>query len=183
MRSVDPNWPIPSSAAASAVMVGNRGRDTRPEVALRSLLHRRGLRFRKSLTIRLGGRRWTQPDVAFPRERLVVYVDGCFWHKCPVHGVMPRANVDYWAPKLERNVARDRDTDRRLAALGWTVIRAWEHDAPEVIAQRVVECLENATAPSAGKRSRPCLKPPAPRWTPPSSWHQQPPDGAASAVR
>src|SRR3954447_14965887 len=111
-------------------------RPTKPEVAARSALHRRGLRFRKSLKIKIG-ERWTQPDLAFPRTRVAVFIDGCFWHRCPEHGNSPRANSDYWTPKLDRNVARDRDTDRRLAALGWTVIRAWEHESPESVADRV----------------------------------------------
>ena len=118
-------------------MKSNGWRDTSPEMALRSELHRRGLRFRKRYTIRLGDRRWTQPDVVFTRARLVVFVDGCFWHSCPEHGSQPKANSGYWKPKLARNVDRDRDTDGRLAALGWQVLRAWEHEDPEDVADRV----------------------------------------------
>lgn len=55
-------------------------------------------------------------------------VDGCFWHLCPEHGNIPKANHDWWREKLERNVARDRDTDTRLADAGWTVVRVWEHE-------------------------------------------------------
>jgi DNA mismatch endonuclease (patch repair protein) len=125
-------------------MRANRWRDTDPEVAVRSILHRRGHRFRKRHTIRLAGRRWTQPDLVFPRERLAVFIDGCFWHRCPVHGTMPRANSAYWGPKLDRNVARDRDTEVQLASLGWTVLRAWEHEVPTEIADRVVAALSPA---------------------------------------
>src|SRR4051794_21356328 len=110
----DPKWPTPTSAAASTVMRANHGRDTKPEMAVRSLLHRRGMRFRTSQTIRLEGRRWTRPDVVFPRARVAVYVDGCFWHACPEHGTAPRANAGYWSSKLACNVARDSDTTRRL---------------------------------------------------------------------
>lgn len=141
MRPGDPQWPAPTSAATTAVMLGNRWRDTRPEVALRSILHRRGLRFRKRHTIALGERRWTQPDVVFPRERVAVFIDGCFWHRCPLHGTSPRSNAAYWGPKLDRNVARDQDTNDRLAALGWTVLRAWEHEAPAEVADRVYDML------------------------------------------
>jgi DNA mismatch endonuclease, patch repair protein len=115
-------------------------RTTSPEVAVRSALHRRGLRFRKSLRIPIG-ERWTRPDVAFPRARVAVFVDGCFWHRCPLHGRSPRTNSDYWGPKLDRNVARDRETDLTLAELGWTVVRAWEHEPPEAIAARVADTL------------------------------------------
>ena len=111
-------------------MLANRWRDTRPEVAVRSILHRRGRRFRKRFTIRLNDRRWTQPDIVFVRKKLAVFIDGCFWHCCPEHGTAPRTNARYWSEKLQRNVTRDRDTDVRLAALGWTVLRAWEHEPP-----------------------------------------------------
>jgi DNA mismatch endonuclease (patch repair protein) len=113
------------------------------------LLHARGLRFRKRLTIRLEGRRWTQPDVAFPRARVAVFVDGCFWHRCPLHGTTPRANSAYWGPKLDRNVARDHDTERQLLGLGWHVIRAWEHEDPELVANRVEASVRKRSRGSA----------------------------------
>ena len=141
MKATDPEWPQPSSPASSSVMRGNRGRDTSPEMAVRSILHRRGRRFLKGHTIRLGDRRWTQPDAVFTRARVVLFVDGCFWHRCPRHGTSPTANASYWRTKLDRNVARDRDTDLQLAALGWTVVRAWEHDDPVEIADRVDEAV------------------------------------------
>jgi len=122
-------------------MRANRRHDTGPERAVRSILHARGLRFRKRYTIRLGDRRWTQPDAVFTRTRVVLFVDGCFWHRCPEHGTAPTNNALYWRPKLDRNVARDRDTDRRLTALGWLVIRSWEHEQPEAIADRVHEAV------------------------------------------
>ena len=67
----------------------------------------------------------------------MLFVDGCFWHLCPQHGTRPTANAAYWGPKLDRNLARDRDTDAQLAALGWLVVRAWEHEDPNEIADRV----------------------------------------------
>lgn len=141
MERGDPSWPTPTSPAVSSVMRGNGGRDTSPERAVRSLLHRRGLRFRTRLTIRLGRGRWTRPDLAFTRCRVAVYIDGCFWHACPDHGTRPRSNSDYWSPKLARNVARDLDTNAGLAALGWTVVRAWEHDDPTEVADRVTQVV------------------------------------------
>lgn len=114
----------------------NPRRDTAPEIALRSELHRRGLRFRKDLPLRVPGR-VVRPDVAFTRDRLAVFVDGCFWHACPIHGNQPRANTDYWRPKLARNVARDRAVDSALQAAGWRVLRAWEHEPPPSVADRV----------------------------------------------
>lgn len=137
MKRSDPRWPQPSSHAVSAAMRANRKGETAPEAALRSVLHRRGRRFLKNRRIPLGGRKWTQPDLVFPRARVAVFVDGCFWHCCPEHGTTPASNSSYWGPKLARNAARDRETDIRLSAMGWHVVRAWEHDDPVSIAERV----------------------------------------------
>lgn len=114
----------------SEIMRGNRKRDTRPEVDLRSALHRAGLRFRKDFAVRPDEGRVIRVDVAFPRARVAVFVDGCFWHGCPEHQVVPKSNPDYWIPKLRRNVERDREASAILAAAGWTVLRFWEHEDP-----------------------------------------------------
>ena len=108
-------------------MRSNRRTDTKPEVALRSLLHRGGLRFRKDYAIRLPPGRVVHADVAFPRRKLAVFVDGCFWHSCPEHGTVPKSNRAYRVPKLQENVARDRATDAALRSQGWRVLRVWEH--------------------------------------------------------
>lgn len=113
-------------------------------MALRSELHRRGLRFRKDLPIRTLTR-VIRPDVAFTVARLAVFVDGCFWHACPIHGNQPRANTDYWRPKLARNVARDRAVDQALTDAGWQVLRAWEHESPVDVADRVERALTTPT--------------------------------------
>jgi DNA mismatch endonuclease, patch repair protein len=107
-------------------MKGNRSRDTAPEVALRSALHARGLRFRKEYPVPLAERR-VKVDVAFPRKHVAVFVDGCFWHGCPEHGHEPRRNTHYWGPKLSRNRQRDRAVTEELRRAGWTVVRIWEH--------------------------------------------------------
>jgi len=103
-----------------------------PEVALRRELHRRGLRFRLNLGT-LPGR----PDIAFTRARLAVFVDGCFWHRCPEHGVMPRNNREWWQAKLDRNVERDREKDCALTTLGWTPLHVWEHESVQAAADRI----------------------------------------------
>jgi DNA mismatch endonuclease (patch repair protein) len=72
---------------------------------------------------------------------VAVYVDGCYWHSCPVHATVPKANRDWWRAKLEANVARDRDTDERLRAAGWLVLRVWEHEAAPEAANRVEEIV------------------------------------------
>jgi DNA mismatch endonuclease (patch repair protein) len=118
-------------------MKGNRKRDTRPEVALRSALHRAGLRFRCDYPVKVLDRRPVRVDIAFTRSRVAVFVDGCFWHCCPEHSNMPRANRSYWAPKLARNVRRDAETDAALEASGWQTIRVWEHEDPHDAVERV----------------------------------------------
>ena len=116
-------------------MRGNRGRDTRPELALRSELHRRGLRFRTHF--RPVPNLPYLVDVAFPRQRLAVAVDGCIWHGCPEHGMRPRTNAPYWQMKIASNIARDRRTDQALVDAGWAVVRVWEHEPVDEAAARI----------------------------------------------
>lgn len=80
-------------------------------------------------------------DLVFTRRKVTVYVDGCFWHRCPVHGTVPKSNTAWWIAKLDGNVARDRDTDDRLVAAGWRVVRAWEHENPMDVIPRVEDAL------------------------------------------
>jgi DNA mismatch endonuclease (patch repair protein) len=108
-------------------MLGNRRRDSGPELALRRALHRAGYRYRVDLPITVAHRRPIRPDIVFQRARLAVFVDGCFWHGCRDHGTAPRTNNAYWAAKIEVNQSRDRAQTAALQAAGWTVIRVWEH--------------------------------------------------------
>lgn len=116
-------------------MQSNRGRDTKPELAIRSAVHRRGLRFRVDAPPVPSMRRTA--DLVFRPTRVAVFVDGCFWHGCPVHGTRPVANAAWWAAKLDRNAERDAETTKQLEALGWMVLRFWEHDDPEGVADIV----------------------------------------------
>jgi DNA mismatch endonuclease (patch repair protein) len=116
-------------------MVATPRRDTPCELALRSAVHRLGLRFRVDWPLP-GTRR--RADLAFVTAHVAVFVDGCFWHGCPVHATWPKANAAWWRAKLAGNVARDRDTDARLRRAGWRVLRFWEH-ADMVEAARRVE--------------------------------------------
>lgn len=120
---------------------------TRPEARLRSALHRRGLRFRKNYPLRVGGV-LVRPDIVFSRARVAVFVDGCFWHRCPEHGTEPRHNSRYWNAKLNRNVERDYQVTATLSTGGWRVIRVWEHMPAEDAAELVIEALEAATGPA-----------------------------------
>lgn len=107
----------------SEVMSRIRGRDTGPELALRRRLWAMGIRYRVNL-------RWEGicVDIAIPSKKMAVFIDGCFWHGCPAHGVRPKTNVEFWRTKLDGNMARDRSQTETLQAAGWTVIRLWEHE-------------------------------------------------------
>lgn len=126
--------PPASSELVRARMSSTKRRDTKPEVALRSALHKLGLRFRVDRKID-GNRRKT--DVVFSKERVAVYVDGCFWHACPEHGTLPKANCQWWVDKLANNKARDAATNESLSAEGWLVLRFWEHEDPVAAADLV----------------------------------------------
>lgn len=127
-------------------MAKQRRSGTAPEMRLRRDLHRRGLRFRVDYRIDVDGLRRRRTDVAFTRCRVAVFVDGCFWHACPQHATSPKANGAWWAAKLAGNVARDRDTDDRLASAGWTVVRVWEHDPVHEAADRVERVVTAASS-------------------------------------
>lgn len=124
-----------------AIMRANRRRDTAPERALRTALYAAGARYRVDFPVRPCGGRPVRPDVVFLRRRLAVFVDGCFWHGCPIHGTQPATNRDYWSRKIAENRERDARTTRALEADGWTVLRFWEHDDPAIAATRVLSAL------------------------------------------
>src|SRR6185436_7051221 len=128
-----------SSPEARARMQSNKSRDTKPELALRSAVHARGLRYRVSTKPLAGVRRTA--DLVFPRAKVAVFLDGCFWHGCPEHHTVASANAKFWADKVETNQKRDRDTDGRLAEAGWVSIRIWEHEDATDAARRVEEIV------------------------------------------
>jgi len=125
-------------------MLANRGRDTAPELRIRSLVHRFGLRFR--VDARPLPRLRRTADLVFRPVEVAVFVDGCYWHGCPEHFVLPKTNSDFWKEKIGRNIERDRDTDSILRDAGWTVIRIWEHEEPEAAAEEIVELVRRKRA-------------------------------------
>jgi DNA mismatch endonuclease (patch repair protein) len=131
-----------TDAITSARLSKQRRRDTKPELALRRALHAQGLRYFVDRAPLKGLRR--RADVVFPRRKVAVYVDGCFWHSCPLHATFPRNNAQWWKDKLAANVVRDRDTDRQLHDAGWTVVRIWEHEDPEEAARTVVAAVNKS---------------------------------------
>ena len=128
-----------SSDGTRRSMLANRGRDTAPELRIRSLVHRSGLRFR--VDARPLPRLRRTADLVFRPVEVAVFVDGCYWHGCPEHFVQPKTNSDFWKEKIGRNIERDRDTDSILRDAGWTVIRIWEHEEPEAAAAEIVELV------------------------------------------
>jgi DNA mismatch endonuclease (patch repair protein) len=130
-----------SSVIVRQVMQSNRSRDTRPELILRSCLHRRGLRFwvaRRPIA--------TLPrtaDLVFPGARVAVFFNGCFWHACPRHSQIPNLNAGYWRPKIAATAARDAITDRELSQAGWKVIRVWEHETVGSAVERIARVVRS----------------------------------------
>lgn len=112
-------------------------------MAVRRLLFARGLRYRVDFAPGLNKRR--RADIVFTRLRLVVFIDGCFWHGCRLHATMPRTNGEYWGPKLARNVARDMETEAELRVQGWLVVRYWEHEAAVAIANDICRLVDEAS--------------------------------------
>jgi DNA mismatch endonuclease, patch repair protein len=128
-------------------MQSNRPRDTAPERALRSAVHALGLRYRVGTRPVPGLRR--TGDLVFPRARVVVFLDGCFWHGCPDHHTVAKTNADYWSQKAVENRRRDLETDRLLGDAGWVVLRVWEHEAPAEAALRVAVLVRERSAQRA----------------------------------
>lgn len=136
------NWvPRPSSDAVTRRMRATPRRNTVPERKLRIALDAFGLRYQADVAPLTSLRR--KADLVFPDERVAVFVDGCFWHGCPVHGEIPRANEEWWRQKIERNRLRDLETNHTLEQAGWMVIRVWEHSDMEEAALKIIDVLHS----------------------------------------
>lgn len=124
----------------SEQMARIKGSNTKPELLLRSELWKHGLRYRLDAKVPVG-----RPDLVFPRQRIAIFIDGCFWHGCPIHYVRPRSRHDFWARKLGANVERDRRHTLTLESQGWVVLRFWEHevtDALEMAVERIAAAVQ-----------------------------------------
>ena len=127
--------PPPSSDAASVRMRATGRRDSTAEVSVRRAVHRLGLRYLVDERPVPEFRR--HADLVFRRAKVAVFVDGCFWHGCPRHCVWPRANARWWRAKIEQTRSRDADTNAKLRAAGWIVLRFWEHAEASRAADRI----------------------------------------------
>lgn len=132
----------PSSPDSSRRMAKVRQKSTSAEISLRRELYRRGLRYRIDYKVIDKPRRVA--DVAFPGLKIAVFVDGCFWHGCPLHATWPKQNAEFWRQKIEANRLRDADTSARLVADGWTVLRFWGHESPSDAASLVAQTVASA---------------------------------------
>jgi len=126
-----------SKQKRSRIMSAIHSKNTRPEIILRKVLWSKGLKYR----IHYGKE---MIDIAFPAERLAIFVDGCFWHGCPVHSHLPESNKEYWLPKLKKNIERDAAKSEQLKIEGWHVMRIWEHELSDtgVILRKIQNALE-----------------------------------------
>jgi DNA mismatch endonuclease (patch repair protein) len=128
-----------SSPAARNVMLGNRSKNTLPEIRLRRELHSLGFRFRIHAKPLADLNR--RADIVFRPARVAVFVHGCFWHACPHHFRAPKSNVNYWSTKIEVNTSRDSDTETRLRSAGWLPITVWEHEDSAKAARRIARAV------------------------------------------
>jgi len=115
-------------------MTNIRSKDTKIELKVRSALHKKGFRFRKNVKDLPG-----KPDIVLPKLKTIIFIDSCFWHKCPYHYKQPKSNIKYWKPKIERNVKRAKEVNKQLRNDGWNVIRIWEHS----IKKNFDKCIES----------------------------------------
>jgi DNA mismatch endonuclease (patch repair protein) len=152
--------PTPSSDIVRTRMSQQKTRDTQPELAVRRLLHAAGLRYRIHRRPLPSLRR--EADIVFTKAKVAVFIDGCFWHGCPLHGTEPTANSSFWKHKITANQARDDDTNVRLGDAGWTVLRHWEHEDPVQVAMTVTEAVKNLPTTPSTPRSRRGGWPPEP---------------------
>ncbi len=132
-----------SSEGTRTSMRSNRRRDTKPELAVRRLVHATGLRYRVDYPP-LPAHRRMRADLVFTRAKIAVFIDGCFWHGCPLHHTVARTNAEFWRDKVDSNRERDERTNAALRAADWTVLRFWEHEPPQTVAEAIYNAVESA---------------------------------------
>ena len=132
--------PKSRTLAVRNVMKANRGVDTKPELKLRSQIHKSGLRY--AIDVRPESDINRRADLVFRSAKVAVFVHGCFWHGCPKHYTSPKSNKEYWAQKVRKNRERDQETQRLLRKRGWKVLVFWEHQNSEACSQVVVDSVQ-----------------------------------------
>ena len=122
-----------SKKARSRTMSKIRSKNTKIEMIIRKTLWKKGYRYR--VHTKLKGK----PDIVFPKYRMAIFIDGCFWHKCPKCYKEPQSNRAYWIPKIERNAVRDKENEAYLKNAGWKIIRIWEHEVKKILRNALEE--------------------------------------------
>jgi DNA mismatch endonuclease, patch repair protein len=135
----DRHKPIASSFSAKRRMELQRQKNTGPETRIRSVLHKIGLRYRIDYQPLGNFRR--KVDIVFVKHKVAVFVDGCFWHGCPIHGTWPKSNPKFWREKIETNRKRDAQTTHVLIEAGWKVLRVWEHEPTDITIKKILALL------------------------------------------
>lgn len=133
--------PPPTSEATSKTMKANRGRSTGPEVVLRKALRDSGYPGYRLNWKNVPG----SPDIAYPGRKVAIFVNGCFWHRCPICNLpLPKTHVEFWEDKFRRNVERDARKTEELISMGWTVVTVWECELKDVesVLRRIIPLLE-----------------------------------------
>ncbi len=139
-----PTIPEPTSEVTTRVMRANKGKDTKPELKLRMALRSAGFPGYRLNWKKAPGR----PDIAYPGRKVAIFVNGCFWHRCPHCNLpLPKSHTDFWREKFERNVERDARKTSELEAMGWTVITVWECELKkhlDKVISKIVMILEQS---------------------------------------
>ena len=128
--------PNASNLTALNTMKANKAKDTKLELIVRKSLWKDGYRYRKN-----DRRLLSNPDISFRSRRIVIFLDSCFWHACPIHFIMPKSNIEYWETKIKRNVERDTEVSNHYLEEGWTILRFWEHEVYNDL-ERVIKTIK-----------------------------------------
>lgn len=113
-----------------------RGKDTGIEISLRKSLWRAGFRYGKNNSKYFG-----KPDLILPKYKTAIFIDSCFWHNCPRHGYLPKSNLKYWKPKIERNKKRDKAVNKYYKKNRWRILRIWEHEISKNLDKTVKKAI------------------------------------------
>ena len=132
-------FPPATTLTTKKVMRANKGKNTKPELRIRRIVHASGLRYRVDYRPEESLNR--RGDLVFLRSKVVVFIHGCFWHGCPKHFSVPKSNKSFWKTKIDTNQKRDKETQWYLQKKGWKVVTIWEHSSPEKEAAKIIEIV------------------------------------------
>ncbi|MCY8698783.1 very short patch repair endonuclease [Bacillus spizizenii] len=126
-----------SKEKRSNTMKAVKSKNTKIEKVVSKEIWRRGIRFRKNVKNLKG-----KPDIAIKKYKIVIFIDSCFWHGCPLHGRIPKSNVEFWNNKIKRNIERDKSINQYYTRKGWNILRIWEHDLNKKKFSQTIDKIE-----------------------------------------